>query len=450
MKKIKQPAVAGKFYTEDKKELLNELNEYERKNVKEYNYTSRAIIVPHAGYFFSGKLASKGFQYLDREVKNIFIFAPVHTVPTEGIALSENDIWQTPLGEIEVNQQINKELVDKFNGNYFEPAFESEHAIEVQVPFIQKYYSGVKIVPILVGLTHCSKIAQIIDYYWQNKDNAFVISSDLSHFYPHSDAVKIDKMTAELIETNNTEEFNPQRACGSLGICGLMEFAKKNEFSLIRVGMTNSAESSGDTSRVVGYGSWLLYENSKNNFIKKYFSDTIAEYCQQSIAYGLKNNTPIPTENLENIPQVLYQYGASFVTLTINNDLRGCIGSIIAHQSLIKDLVSNAYNAAFADSRFYPLTEDEYENVKISISLLSSPEEMDFKDEQDLLNQIRPFIDGIIIKDGINQAVYLPSVWEQLPDKVMFLNSLKQKAGLSPHHFSKNFQAFRYTTEYIN
>jgi AMMECR1 domain-containing protein len=75
---------------------------------------------------------------------------------------------------------------------------------------------------------------------------------------------------------------------------------------------------------------------------------------------------------------------------------------------------------------------------------------MDFKDEQDLLNQIRPFIDGIIIKDGINQAVYLPSVWEQLPDKVMFLNSLKQKAGLSPHHFSKNFQAFRYTTEYIN
>ncbi|MDD3437759.1 MAG: AmmeMemoRadiSam system protein A [Candidatus Gastranaerophilales bacterium] len=201
----------------------------------------------------------------------------------------------------------------------------------------------------------------------------------------------------------------------------------------------------GDNSRVVGYGSWLLNEGEKNNFIKQFFSDYVINVCKKSISAGFNREKIAINE----IPEVFYQPGACFVTLEKHGNLRGCIGSIIAHRALIDDLVKNAQNSAFSDPRFSPLTEDEFNDLEIDVSLLSAPEKMEFEDEADLLSQIRPYIDGIIIKDRGYQAVYLPSVWEQLPEKEMFLNSLKIKAGLPPKHFSSTFEAYRFTTEYI-
>jgi len=118
-------------------------------------------------------------------------------------------------------------------------------------------------------------------------------------------------------------------------------------------------------------------------------------------------------------------------------------------RSPVNSLVRNAQSSAFSDPRFQPLREEEFEDLAIDVSLLSTPEKMKFKDEADLLEQIRPFIDGIIIKDGAYQSVYLPSVWEQLPEKKLFLDSLKIKAGMTPKHFSDTFEALRFTTEYI-
>ena len=118
MIKIKPPSVAGKFYTNDKEELQEQLNQFVQRNRKDYEYSARAIIVPHAGHYYSGQIASEGFQYLDKNVKNVFIFAPAHYVPVENIALSSYDKWSTPLGEIDVNQQINDELNEKFYCNF--------------------------------------------------------------------------------------------------------------------------------------------------------------------------------------------------------------------------------------------------------------------------------------------------------------------------------------------
>lgn len=444
MQKTRPMAAAGKFYTSDKEALIKQLKEFEQNNIRDYEYKTRAVIVPHAGYIYSGKLASEGFQYLDKNVKNVFIIAPPHYVPVKNVALSEFEKWATPLGEIEVNKEINDELLRNFGCEYQDDAFRNEHSIEVQVPFIQRLMPNVKIVPLLIGQNH-GKAEKIIKHYWNNPENAFVISSDLSHFYPSTEAKKIDSVTAEMIETKNLENFSHDQACGGMGVCALVNFAKEKGFSLIRVGMVNSGDVTGDNLRVVGYGSWLLYEGEKNEFIKKYFSDFVINVCKQSILAVLDDRP----HKLEKIPAVFKEYGACFVTLEKNDDLRGCIGSIIAHRSLIDDLVKNAQNSAFSDPRFQPLKKDEFRDLSINVSLLSTPEKMDFKDEADLLNQIRPFIDGIIIKDRGYQAVYLPSVWEQLPEKEMFLNSLKIKAGMPPKYFSDTFEAYRYTTEYI-
>ncbi len=445
MKKIKPMSAAGKFYTDKKDQLEKQLDFFFQHNLHDYNYETRAIIVPHAGYIYSGQLASNTFQYLSKKAKNIFIIAPPHYVPVRSIALSSFEKWETPLGEIELNHEINEELKNKFGHVYYDEAFVEEHSIEVQIPFIQKYLQNVKIIPILAN--DIDKVNEIIEHYWADSENAFVISSDLSHFNKSEDARKIDIKTAELIEENQIDSFEPQRACGSVGICGLVKFINKKgrNYTLIRTGMYNSGDITKDNSKVVGYGGWFVYEGARNEFIKKYFSDFVIDICKKSILSNLNKKEL----KFENIPPVFGQMGACFVTLEKNNNLRGCIGSIIAHRWLIEDLAQNAQNSAFSDPRFPPLEKHEFDDLSINVSLLSSPEKMEFKDEQDLLDQIRPFIDGIIIKDKGYQAVYLPSVWEQLPDKEMFMQSLKAKAGLKPQHFSSTFEAYRYTTEYI-
>lgn len=447
MQRTKFSNVAGMFYPINSKELSETLETFKNKNKKTYTITTRAIIVPHAGYLYSGQLASEGFEYLDKNIKNIFIIAPSHHEALSQPVIADYDYFQTPLGNIPINKSINEELKTFFNCLFYNQAFEKEHSIEVQLPFLQHYYkdTDIKIIPILISYNLQNFVEKIIEKYYQDTNNAFIISSDLSHFHPDTEAKKIDAITAEMIEDVGTKNLHPLQACGSAGICAINSFSKKNNFSLIRIGLTNSSASTNDKSRVVGYGAWLLYEGKKNEFIKKYFSNYLINLCKISIQSKFNKKEV----QLSNIPPVLNEKGASFVTLQINNKLRGCIGSIIAYQPLINDIVLHASDAAFNDTRFNPLSPDEFNQLSISISLLSTPEKIQFSDEANLMGKITPFKDGIIIKDKNHQAVYLPSVWEQLPNKYDFMSNLKIKAGLSPQWFSDSMEVFRFYTEYI-
>lgn len=449
MIKIRPSAVAGKFYTANPDELKSQIIKFDKEKITDYDCKSRAIIVPHAGYLYSGQLACEGFQYLDKNAKNIFVIAPAHYALVKGAAVSSANSWETPLGNLQVNEDISRELTERFKCEYNDEALAPEHSVEVQLPFILYFAPKAKIIPILVGDDTCGHIEEIISHYWQNPDNSFVISSDLSHFYSSDYAKKIDILTAKMVESAEIEEFNPHQACGSVGICALSMFAKRNNFSLIRVNLKNSGEVTGDDNRVVGYGSWFLYEGQPNRFIKDNFSKLTIDICKKTILRGVEDRHLPTGRDFIHIPQIFEEEGACFVTLEKNGNLRGCIGSITAHRSLFDDLVRNSYNSAFSDTRFKPVSKDELEDISISVSLLSVPSKMIFKNEEDLLAQIRPYIDGIIIKDGAYQAVYLPSVWEQLPEKSVFLNSLKQKAGLPSNYFSKTFEAYKFTTEYI-
>ena len=444
MLKIKEPSVAGSFYTDDAQALENQIKLFAKESKNEYEYKTRAVIVPHAGLVYSGRLAYEGISQIDSNVKNIFIFAPAHRVGFDGIALSGFDKWKTPLGEIDVNQDICKELAEKYNAKVNDNALAPEHSIEIEVPVIQTLFKDIKIVPVLLGRTDFKIVFDILNEYYQNTENGFVISSDLSHFLTDKKAKELDNKTAQMIETGNIDDFVFEQACGALGIVGLVEFANKNNYSLIRIDMTNSSSISNDKSNVVGYGCWFLYEGDKNEFIKKYYSTFVINLAKYTLQNSFTNE-----EISVNYPQVLDELGACFVTLEKFGQLRGCIGSIIAHQPLIADLIKHSKDAAFNDYRFNPVTENELKDIKVSISILTEPKKIDFTDEEDLLSKMVPNIDGIIIKDGRYQAVYLPVVWEQLPDKREFLNSLKMKAGLLPNHFSKTFEAYRFESIYI-
>jgi len=164
---------------------------------------------------------------------------------------------------------------------------------------------------------------------------------------------------------------------------------------------------------------------------------------KKSIKYGLENNSRLII-NPEEFDSVLREKRATFLTLHLNGALRGCIGSLSADKSLIEDLSSNAYSAAFRDSRFSSLKESEFDQLHYHISILTQSTPILFKSEKDLIDQLRPYIDGLVLKEGMNSGTFLPSVWEQLPDREMFLKHLKQKAGLSQDYWSDSVTIDRY------
>jgi AmmeMemoRadiSam system protein A len=175
----------------------------------------------------------------------------------------------------------------------------------------------------------------------------------------------------------------------------------------------------------------------------------LVDLAKRSIEQGLKEGR-FKEIDLSGLTQELGQQGAVFVTLKKAGDLRGCIGSPMAWRPLGLDVVENAYKAAFEDPRFPPLSAAEWKEVDLSVSVLSPPKRMSFKDEADLLAQLRPDIDGLIIEDAGRRALFLPLVWEALPDPKSFLAHLKVKAGLPSNHWSPNFKASRFEAEEID
>lgn len=174
--------------------------------------------------------------------------------------------------------------------------------------------------------------------------------------------------------------------------------------------------------------------------------ETLHKVAEDSILSGLERQEPLAIK-LADYPQALQKKQASFVTLNINHNLRGCIGSLSPYQPLIKDIAHNAYAAAFSDPRFPALTDQEYLQLDYHISVLSESSLMQFNSEEDLLGQIRPQIDGLILEDNGRRGTFLPSVWEQLPAAEDFWQHLKRKAGLAADHWSDTLKVSRYTVE---
>lgn len=174
----------------------------------------------------------------------------------------------------------------------------------------------------------------------------------------------------------------------------------------------------------------------------------LLDLASKSIYEGLENKKLLEIDK-NDYPEKLTNTLACFVTLQLKGNLRGCIGSLEAHRALVNDVVHNAYSAAFNDYRFSPLTKEEYSNLEISISVLSKPEPLEFSSEQDLINKIRPQVDGLILSSGANKGTFLPSVWEQIPTAKEFLRHLKNKAGLPSDYWSEQIKILRYTAEYI-
>ncbi|MFU8789263.1 MAG: AmmeMemoRadiSam system protein A [Methylobacter sp.] len=182
--------------------------------------------------------------------------------------------------------------------------------------------------------------------------------------------------------------------------------------------------------------------------LTKAYQQRLLELAKNSIQHGLQTGRPLKID-LADYPAELVQPHATFVTLQINHQLRGCIGMLEAVRPLAEDIAENAFAAAFNDPRFPPLNSDEFADLAIHLSLLTPAEPMTFSSEQDLTAQLQPGIDGLILEEGRRRGTFLPSVWESLPEPRQFLRHLKQKAGLPPDYWSDTLRVYRYRAELI-
>lgn len=295
----------------------------------------------------------------------------------------------------------------------------------------------------VVGDASKEAVAKVIEHLWGGAETLILISSDLSHFHDYATAQKIDNNTShKIVELN--DNLTGEEACGCRPLNGLLHLARKKGLSVNAIDVRNSGDTAGDSSRVVGYGTYIIMENSLEYDLAQ--RQRMLQVARNAIVQPLTGDNNLALD-LQHYPQSLRVERATFVTLNINGRLRGCIGSLQAHRPLILDVASNAQAAAFKDPRFPQLSLDEFQQVDIHISVLSVPEEMHVTGKQDLISKIQPGIDGLIIEESGKRATYLPSVWEQLPTPEAFVQELRRKAGLSPEEWLESTKVSRYRTE---
>ncbi len=273
---VRQPAVAGLFYPADPGPLrhvvhglLQDAAQHERSNPATI-HRPRAIIVPHAGYAYSGYTAASGFatlmhESMRRNTRRVVLIGPAHRVTVQGLVTSSAQAFATPLGEVKVDTQSVARLCDDGVITINDQAHESEHGLEVELPFLREVLGEFVMLPLLFGQTRLQQVAEVLRPWANDDETLIVVSSDLSHFLPDEEAQRVDARTAEKIERLAAEQLQPTDACGHTAIAGLLVVARELGWHCVRLDMRNSAAAEGEGAgrdRVVGYGSWVFCDGS--------------------------------------------------------------------------------------------------------------------------------------------------------------------------------------------
>ena len=447
---IRKPVYAGSFYPGTRSELTTFIEKLtdraKQTNVQNLPHTSiKALIMPHAGYIYSGLTAAHISLVLkENQFNRVIVLAPDHRVGFKGGAISDATAYETPLGLIRLHDDA---AGLRRQSNLFQtiPASDRlEHSVEVVLPFLQYFLKKFELIPIVIGPGNIDSYSAALDPLLDKK-TLLVASSDLSHHLPYSEAVDRDRKTIQVILNLNAGKLLKQdnAACGKIPILIVINMARRHGWQPIFLHYSNSGDTAGDHSRVVGYAAIAFYgglsmqkNNNTTRHLSKHQGQALGRLARKAIMekLGLKS---AKTESDPMTDSCFQEHRGTFVTLTINKQLRGCIGNLESTEPIMAGIKRNAVNAAFHDPRFAPLKADELDQVGIEISILTEPQPLEYRGSKDLLTKLRPHVDGVILRKGKASATFLPQVWEQLPKPEHFLSHLCRKAGLSADTWEK-------------
>lgn len=427
---IRPPAVAGSFYPADRttlKQLITHQLDYSREVLQQLEPTlpagvPKAVIVPHAGYVYSGTAAALAYALLERgrgSVTRAVIVGPTHRVAVRGVACSTAAAFETPLGTVPVDIAVERKALGLSvneplrSGTHARPGASApamivngpthaqEHAVEVQIPFLQTVLGpDLTIVPLNAGDATPQEAGDVLRALWGGPETVIVISSDLSHYHPHEVARALDDQTIADIAALHLP-IHPRRACGAYPINGLLDVLKgRKDMKLFELGCSTSGDDGvvalagqprpamrDADEPVVGYVSFAAWESKPEADAPAgaddlgesgtAHGDVLLKLARAAIRERLHIEHPTAADSTASILAAnpwLNESGACFVTLTEGGRLRGCIGSLAAHRSLGKDIAAHAVDAATHDPRFNPVTAAEYPLLNVEISVLGEPE----------------------------------------------------------------------------
>jgi len=260
---IRQPAVAGTFYEDDPALLQMGLDSMLGSAIKPELDPNllKALIVPHAGYIYSGPVAATAYKLLQArrtQISRVILLGPSHRVPLQGIAMPKSRLFRTPLGDIPLDARAFESIKNLPSVAVREDAHTWEHSLEVQLPFLQIVLDGFVLVPLVVGSTDAEAVAEVLNKLWGDDETIVVISTDLSHFLPYDAACSADSNTTKLIEQLSPSLIGEQ-ACGCHPLNGLLKLAGEKGLKLSTLDLRNSGDTAGSHDQVVGYGSYAIY-----------------------------------------------------------------------------------------------------------------------------------------------------------------------------------------------
>lgn len=262
MSVIREPAVAGQFYPGDPEQLGGTIDILLDEVESVADAAPKALIVPHAGYVYSGPIAASAYARLRPhrdQYRRVVLLGPCHRVPVRGLALSGADAFRTPLGDVPLDTAAIAGL-ESPQIEVFDATHEFEHSLEVHLPFLQTVLAHFKLIPIVVGNTTPQRVADVLDSLWGGPETLLVISSDLSHYLSYDRARAIDGETRQAIEDLEVRGIDHDTACGATPIRGLLLTAKRRGMQVTTLDLRNSGDTAGDRRHVVGYGSWMFLE----------------------------------------------------------------------------------------------------------------------------------------------------------------------------------------------
>jgi len=461
---IRPPAVSGQFYPSDPDKLELAIHQFIRESAEISIEDPVAVIVPHAGYIYSGQICADAYRQVMNNSYDVVIILGVNhtTAGFRGISLADYKSYRTPLGDVPIDETVTAELLDECSDCVRSREVHlREHSIEVQVPFVQVLFPDAKIVPIIIHPPEpdlCMRFGKTLAEVLKDKKALIVISSDLSHYPDSADAFKADRKTLETIagldpkrivsvmRDLNTPDLET-RACGEAAILsGITAARLLGAKHAVIAGYSNSGDMSiGDRTRVVGYGAMAITPGSTNidtgvfNHPKPPDTARPLEDSEKRILLAFAGKTIrqyLTTQTVplaRNFPARLSFKQGVFVTLKRNGLLRGCIGSIRPKDELGKTVGTIALQAALNDPRFRPVDEKELDDLEIEISLLTPLESISDPD------QIVVGRDGILLIKETKSAVFLPQVApENNWNRTEMLDNLCLKAQLPERCWERN------------
>ena len=458
---VVRPATqANRFYTGDARELSEEVDSLLALHRGETVYRDvAALIVPHAGYYFSGNVAAAAYMTMpkDKQYKRIFLLGPSHHEWLDGASVNtEADYYATPLGQVKVDRETAVALTAAASVFRYEPkAHDREHCLEVQLPFLQRRFGNGKstqtsedsvppIVPIIISTNDFQKLKRIAEALkpYLTEENLFIVSSDFSHYPKYEDACKVDARTGKAVESGDVEQFiaaleeNARSgvrnlatsACGELAIATLLMMIDST-YEVKHLMYQNSGDADeSDHSRVVGYHAFAIVRNGQTRTDADFsLSDEEKRMLKEIAMTSIKDSLDgKPISHHSPLTSHLSEKCGAFVSLHKHGRLRGCIGHFGEDMPLHEIVAEMARAAAFEDPRFMPVTADELADIDIEISVLTPMRRIQSLDEFELHRH------GIYIRKGYRSGTYLPQVADEVNwTKEEFVSHCAQdKAGI--------------------